>query len=313
MILWNSRIGLESVIALNQALGRKVQGHEDRLEMLIPLYTKLGGTRVEELTRQEGMTEYESDRNIRDNIVNIEGIDNENPSETEPENVQHSNSSAFLLTKDGFVVTAYHGIKNYEEAWDRMEREDQDLAHNLRQWLPKMRLKYAIVDQAGHRYPIDPTFRVTDPVHDLAIVKAVIGPVPGKEPYPINVNVAVDDLEIGEEIRLRGLTDQELYNQYGQVINSARDTQIRYPRMGDETHNLKDTFITNAYGVPGFSGGVFDRKGEFAGLALYIIRDENKEMGYVGGAKVHHILNLIFDAALIVENGVLNAIRSRGQ
>jgi S1-C subfamily serine protease len=106
------------------------------------------------------------------------------------------------------------------------------------------------------------------------------------------------DLKVGDEIKLFGLRDQRQYNQYGRVISSSRNALTNHPETRELVSTTYDTFLTDAYGTPGFSGGVFTNlRGEFAGLALYIQRNENEQIGHAGGAKARNIANFIKESA----------------
>ena len=59
-----------------------------------------------------------------------------------------------------------------------------------------------------------------------------------------------------------------------------------------------DSFLTDAYGAKGFSGGIFTCNGEFAGIATYIAQTKsNAKLGAAGGAKAARILGLIRSVA----------------
>jgi len=301
MLILSPGNAVESLISLNNALGGNIQT-VNNLDQLIDFYNSKGGKRAEELTAQNALSERESDLNLNNNLVTIGGMENLISPEGVTDIYRKVKSSGLLLTTDGFVLTTYHNIREYLEEWDRITKEG--MPNNLREWSLDMRKKYSISDQYGHVYPIDPTVKVIDPSHDIAIIKAFTGL---KKPMPIYFNVMTQDLEIGDEIELAEMTqdleigdevelaeirNRELYNQYGLVIDSKRDVEYKYPANGNDLIPIEDTFLTDILAKKGDSGNIFKRRGEFAGLASYKLGEDPRETGYAGGAKINHILEL---------------------
>lgn len=255
------------------------------LESIISLTLALEGNRDKELTGQE------SEKNIRDNLVNICGFSGvkEHLADGSTSMIDTGVGSGLLITTDGWAITAYHNIKKYIEDWKRISEEEPPTESNIHSWMNEMKLKYAFVDQRRCAYPIDPTIYGFNPSLDIALVKAFIM----KKPEPIRFRIAKRDLEVGDEIKLFGLRDQTLYNQLGKIILSRADVQINGTEAGKTMNTTRDTFLTDAYGVPGFSGGVFTTlEGEFAGIATYA-QLNGGEMGRAGGAKVRNILDFV--------------------
>ncbi len=235
------------------------------------------------------LTEQESEEKIADSLVSVVGLGAIIKKLAYGSTVMESKGvgTGLLLTTDGWIVTAYHNIKKYETDWKRINEKNPPTEANIHAWMEHMKWKYAVVDKQGASYPIDIGFSATNPAFDIAIIKAVIL----KKPKPIGFKIAADDLEVGDEIKLLGLRDRIRYNQYGQVVSAGRNALIT---LKDDLSTTYDTFLTDAYSVPGFSGGAFiTLHGEFAGICSYSQKDENKEIGRAGGAKVRHIANLI--------------------
>lgn len=301
------RNALESLMSLNNSLGGNIQALTN-LEQLITCYKGIKGNRDEEVTKQEELTEQESERNIVDNLVYVAGF--EGVKEFKPDGnielITKGSGSGLLITADGWIITSYSTIANYEDEWTRINEEEPPTQENMRSWFESMRNKYAIVDQDKNGYPIDPSYWATDRLHDIALIKAVTQRSPGL----INFNVKKEDLEEGEIIKLFGIEeDQRLYNQHGQVILADPDAQVKYPGIGDVTHTLHDTILTDLYGVQVFNRGVFTTfNGEFAGLATQILEDRTSGgiIGNVGGTKVSHILDLVRKSVMELDSTLMN-------
>lgn len=248
--------------------------------------------RVFEDKQSVGLSNKESEKNIVDNLVIVAGFDgiSKRLEKGKFEMKSKGVGTGFRLTTDGFILTAYHNIREYENDWRKINEENPPTEVNIHSWMENMQLRYAIVDQRKNVYPIDTTFWATNPSLDIALIKAVIR----ENPKPIGFRVVETDLEVGDEIKLMGLSDQRPYNQYGKVISVRRDGIYDHPETGEPVSRIYDTFLTDAYGIRGFSGGIFiTLDGELAGLALYINKNGNGEIGPVGGAKVRHLVTLV--------------------
>jgi S1-C subfamily serine protease len=265
-----------------------IEGSEkDHLASVIALNMALGGNLEKDLTEQE------SERNISKNLVGVYAINEITSQAPGSFSFNGHGGSGLMITTNGFIVTAYHNIQGVEDEWRRINEEDPITQENVNSWISRMRDRYCVIDQAGNRYPIDTSFWATIPNMDIALIKAVTN----KRPEPIKFRVVKDPLQVGDEVKLLGLRDHNPYNQYGKVIFGNYDAQIN-DQKGQVQSVTYDTFLTDAYGVPGFSGGVFtDLRGGFAGLALYIQRDGTREIGKAGGAKVKNIAQLVKETA----------------
>ena len=260
------------------------------------LESRLTLNRVMEGNRNRNLTEQESEKNIADNLVVVAGFDGmkERLADGSVNMNGKGIGTGLRLTTDGFILTAYHNIQAYEADWRRINAENPATEANVHSWMEDMEMRYAVVDQQRNAYPIDTTFWVTNPGLDIALIKAVIL----KKPEPIDFRLVTGDLKVGDEIKLFGLRDQRPYNQYGRVISASHDVPINYPETRELVSTTYDTFLTDAYGTPGFSGGVFTNlRGEFAGLVLYIQRDGTEQIGHAGGAKARNIVDLVKESA----------------
>ena len=258
--------------------------HESSQAML---ESKLALNRVMEGNRNKDLTEQESEKNIVDNLVMVAGFDDMNERRASVRKTKGV-GTGLRLTTDGFILTAYHNIKEYEDDWKRINAENPATKSNIHSWMEDMELRYAVIDQQRNVYPIDTTLWITNPAYDIAIIKAIIL----KKPEPIDFRLVTGDLKIGDEIKLFGFKDERQYNQYGKVISASHNIKTRNSVSTEYDTFLTDTFLTDAYGTPGFSGGVFTNlRGAFAGLVLYIIG--HGEIGHAGGIKAKTIVSLV--------------------
>src|SRR3989344_1959486 len=264
------------------------------------LESKLALKRVMEGNRNRDLTEQESERNIADNLVVVAGFDeiDKRLADGSVNMKTKGVGTGLQLTTDGFILTAYHNIQAYEEDWRRINETNPATEANVHSWMEDMKMRYAVVDQQRNSYPIDTTFWTANPTLDIALIKAVIL----KKPKPIDFRIATEDLEVDDEVKLFGLREQRPYNKYGKVISASRDAPIRHAKTGKLVSTTYDTFLTDAYGTPGFSGGIFTTlHGEFAGLALYIQKNGNGQIGHAGGAKAKNIVKLFEESVKLVE------------
>ncbi|MFC1682363.1 trypsin-like peptidase domain-containing protein [Nanoarchaeota archaeon] len=259
----------------------------DCLESVIALNMALGGNLEKDLTEQE------SERNISRNLVGVYAINEITSQFPFPFSFNGQGGSGLMITTNGFIVTAYHNIQGVEDDWERINEEDPITQENVDSWTSRMRDRYCVMDQEENRYPIDTSFWAINQDKDIALIKAVTN----KRPEPIKFRVVKEPLQVGDGVKLLGLRDHKPYNQYGRVIYENCDQQIN-DHNGQAQSVTYDTFLTDAYGVPGFSGGVFtDIRGGFAGLALYIQGNGTREIGKAGGAKAKSIAQLVKGAA----------------
>jgi S1-C subfamily serine protease len=243
------------------------------------------------------LTGQESERKIADNLVAVMGYNNlsKNPGGNLVSRGSRGVGTGILLTTGGFVLTAYHNIREYIDDWRVINEKNPVTEANFHSWMKDIETKYSVVDSQRRSYPIDPTFWATSPGLDIALIKAMIP----RKPEPINFKIVTNDLKRHDEIKLLGLRDQLPYNQYGRVTSVNYNVQINHAETGKVESTTYDTFSTDAYSVPGFSGGAFTTLGgEFAGLALYSQKgNRNKEIGYAGGARIKNIVDFVREVA----------------
>ena len=266
MIQESPRAGLESRLALNKVM----RGDKNRY-----------------------LTKQESEKNIKDNLVVVAGFDGVEEMLADGSiNMKGKGAGTGLrLTTDGFILTAYHNIQAYEDDWRRINKENPITNTNAYSWMEDMKMRYAVVDRQKKTYPIDTTFWATDAALDIALIKAVIL----EKPEPIDFRITTENLEVDNKVKLLALKNQEQYVQHGKVISTSGNTQINDAKTEKPVSIIHDTFLTDAYGTPGFSGGPFvNSRGEFMGMILYILsKSDDEQVGYAGGAKAENIVNFI--------------------
>jgi len=251
------------------------------LESIIALNMTLNGN------LDPALTDIDSERNLSKSLVSISTA-------LSTGNTQVSIGSGLMITTNGFILTAYHNIKGVEEEWKRIGRENLLTESNKDQWMREILEKYYVKDQNGNSYPIDITFWGTNPDYDVALIKAVLN----KRPRPIKFKVLKEPLQNGDEIRLVGFKNHALYTQLGKVTSNHYDAPITDDKNSPPIVTY-DTFLTDAYSVPGFSGGVFiDMEGRLAGLSVYGQKSNLvSQLAYAGGAKYDALDYMIKNAA----------------
>lgn len=228
------------------------------LKSILALYNSL----------DSNVSKNDSIRSIADNVVNITGRSKRN----------FYSGAGLMITTDGFILTAYHVLSTFLHNWKKLNNEQI--------YLDKLTRESRIEDKFGGTYPLDITVCFFDKSHDLALIKAV----KDDEPSPIEFNIRKTRLR-KQDIRLYSFKDDDAFNQLGKVI-SFHDS-IKHSR-GKPT---LETFLTDAYGIQGFSGGVFiDSRGALAGIHTYI-SDYEREIGYAGGVGSNHIIKLVRKSA----------------
>ncbi|MEA3429950.1 MAG: trypsin-like serine protease [Nanoarchaeota archaeon] len=276
MILGTSQTGLESILALEKAM----KDYESQ-----------------ELTKQE------SEKNISDNLIIV------NSSSRELKKLSNgkfgiedeSSGTGLLLTTDGFILTAYHNIESYIDDW-----------HNINHGMPKDKIttgtlnfifdRYYIIDQQRNSYPIDITTYAFMPEYDIALIKAINF----KKPEPIKFKILKKELEVNNAIKLFGIRNGTPYNQYGKIIKTKHNARM----INNDGKLVTDTYLTDAYSVPGFSGGAFTTtNGELAGIATYGSFKNNEEIGHAGGAKIQNIFQLLQSNLKYINTKTIHIIR----
>lgn len=260
-------------------------GKDECLESAIVLYNIAAGG-------DDSLNARQSTQNISDHLMTISCFDHQDSTEDKP---LHSTGTGLQLTSNGFILAAYHAIDGLLEEWELYLDENPITQENLVPWLKEFKKKYYVSDAEGTRYPIDPTFVAYNKDFDAAIIKAVM-PCDSVEATPFKVSM--DGLKPKEEIMLLGHKWGLGFNQYGRVTKLAKKFKLK----GKPTP-VRDVFYTDAYGIGGFSGGVYlNLEGELTGLHVAGVRiDPDKELSYGCGVQIVNILQVIADAAAGVE------------
>jgi len=245
-----------------------------KLESLLSLSIPLEGVPFTEVSMEE------SRKNITDNLCTILEV-----SEHTSEGIRGNGSTGFMITTDGFIVTAYHTVEDWIPKWGIVTEKDIPEGHTrLEHWLNGWKQKYCAVFPNGKIYPLDPTFYGCDPNHDIALIKAVI---PIEKPLPVRFRI-VTAIYPGQGLEYAGLSCGQRYNQMGKVLEAER----RFEHEGDTKFN---TFLTDAYAKEGFSGGVIidELNSGFLGLATYRDKNPNGGRHVIGAAKAVQVRDLV--------------------
>lgn len=268
MISQNKKIGLESLTALNK---------------------------VAKANNDHTLTKQESERNIDYNIISIAHFTGMQEKDNGYIDMKITGlRSGLLLTKDGWIITAYHNIAHYIDDWEKIKQQYPPTNNNCEDWLQRVQKKYGIIDQNSDCYPLDITSYISEPSFDIAIIKAVIP----KMPEPVRFHYKIDNLKMNENVTLMGLSNQKVYTGRGKVIAESHDVENGNLEIRKTTPMINDSFVTNAIGFPGLSGGPFMTEGgEFAGTGIYFYNNVTPTKGFAAGAKVCNIMNLIKRAA----------------
>ncbi|MEM2121396.1 MAG: hypothetical protein QXU20_01920 [Candidatus Woesearchaeota archaeon] len=256
--------------------------------------------KILDFDNRNNLSKEESEDNIIKNIVTINKlIDSEQDNEGKTILTIEGWCNGLRITNDGFVITAYHAIKNYIEEWKSIYYNNYNKNKNIENIatiVGDLKInKYVILDQDRYIYPIDPTFCVFNSKIDIALIKVVSM----KEPEPVKFKILREELKIGEEIKNVGIDqfgvkDFGLYINKGKIILESLDVPI-HNIEGEKISEAYDSFLTNINSKSGFSGSVFiTENGEFAGTCLYAEFHKNENMLYnSGGAKTKYIIDLI--------------------
>lgn len=219
------------------------------------------------LTKEANLPFKESEKNILDNVVSVNSLGRTKGT--------LNCGSGLMITKTGFVITAYHVVSDFIHEWNTAMTNAEDYS---RTYLRNLKENCYITTQRNGDYSIDPTFCFYSSLFDTALIKAQIY----EKPEPIKFNIAKTDLQYGEEVKLYTYTHEQFRRRMGKVMFQY------YPCP---TIVKVNTFLTNASGALGFSGAPFvNSSGELSGMALYILRDKGKTTGDTGGIKISHII-----------------------
>jgi hypothetical protein len=245
------------------------------------------------------MSKKHSEEVIYDNIVTLRVYGEfKEPSGEGMYISEKSSGTGFMITNDGFILTAYHCIDDYIDDWKDINKNHLEIFKEEDPYFLRKN-KYYIYDREKKSYPVDTRFYAFNKDLDLALIKVI------KNDYIFahHFKTINQDLKEGEEIKLFAYRDNIPYNQLGKVVD-LRFCDNVCDRDKKNEKKIYDVFYTNAYSIPGFSGGIFTTiKGEFAGMILYNKQDEKEFLGEIidnnyfgqntGGAKAKNIINLV--------------------
>ncbi len=175
------------------------------------------------------------------------------------------NGSGLMITTDGYVITAYHVVEDIPPNGKIIIKTGE-------------KKEYIVSRQNGIWYN-----RNTD----LAILKAKKHSL---HPTPIKALVdRKDALKKGCEVNVIGYRDGHVRNSIG-IITASR---LRCKFKGSD-YKIHDLFETDVRGKCGQSGGaIINANGELVGIVIYAFGKINKELGWIGGARISNALKYV--------------------
>ncbi len=166
------------------------------------------------------------------------------------DNQQRHGGSGVLLTKDGFILTAFHVVASYVNFLQSLVRYNYAAEAEL--FLDKARGSTE-VRLGQNTYPLDLTTFIGSKTIDFALVKAML---PG-DPVPTGVRLAQEPPRIGEFITANGFD-----RQFPGKISEVEGITVR-------KSDIPTYITTTAAGLPGMSGGAFiNGRGKYAGMPV---------------------------------------------
>lgn len=166
-------------------------------------------------------------------------------------------ATGFLVTNQGFILTAYHMVRHYEQEWQRICQDNPPPEDDWDSWLEEYGKSYFIIDKDGNEYALDLTTWYHDERYDVALVKAVM---PAKRFQPFRLKdepIPVDSkMKIIRHHRRSTLVD-------GEVVESGYDVRLDFG-------TVNDTFKLNIPTKKGDSGSpVLDEQGFLRGMVSF--------------------------------------------
>lgn len=214
-----------------------------------------------------------------------------------------SEGQGIVLTQSGLMLTPYHVIVDSLNVWMSLA----EAGHDISNWaaVEELRLvknpsgefkpRYGVMQNSDY-YPVDPSFCITDPSNDVALIKVQL-PVEKKFTPPVLIN---RDLKKGEVMHL---ISEQNYKLSGEVIDPWTDPETFNP-------SLPYAFTTDIHGYHGLSGSAMvTEQGELAGYFVQAAPDYS----YVYSPHISQAIPLlVLTAAYLNNNLIKNLFRSNG-
>lgn len=171
---------------------------------------------------------------------------------------KNQNASGVLLTTNGLVLTAYHNIRGWEDHWEELKSMGPT-PENVCQEFSRQNRDYALFNHKRTQYDMNPTFYVTDPKHDLAIVKALMP----YDPQPTGISLLTRELRDREPFLGSFYTEQSPETTVGIMLLESFDAPF------DDGRTTPDTFVAMGYSEEGYSGSpMINLEGQLAGVLI---------------------------------------------
>lgn len=192
------------------------------------------------------LSPMEEKENVKNNLVQVFVNNYDQASNT----CINANATGILLTKDGFILTAYHLVKDALPVWEAQMQTLQGMELGYEKTADLMAKEgFAVTRKEIYPvYPLDISFKEANPDLDLVLLKAIIP----EHPEPTGIHFCSGELT---DMPVTGLGRPEPNG-----FNSL------YERNGVVEAVLLNKIVTNVKAEKGMSGGVFmNELGEIAG------------------------------------------------
>ncbi len=220
----------------------------------------------------------ESRRNLEQNVVGIYTL---RRSEEGFDLRPTSAGCGLRLTTDGYILTANHVI---EEALGTLNGENKNVD------------AVAILDPQRGFSSLDPSFVISNPDYDLALVKMYRPEIGQRLRFNINVN----ELYTSQVLTTATLnhTTGQIEISRGDVLSTNGEKDCYRSLSKDRVYHVLDSFSTSSIVHRGDSGGIFiDESGSLVGtiVASKVINEEDEMAhGTAFGVDIAYGLQMIY-------------------
>lgn len=198
--------------------------------------------------------------------------------------------NSWLITSDGWVITAYHTIKKYEKEFKKFAEKIRN--HEVDPFNYDLLAEsqgVLAISRNNKVHAIDFTEIHNHKNNDLVLIKIITESEPCAIPY-----CTYGEIEIGDQVQLLAyyFKGNKImpYQKTGKILVTSYDTRIE---VAQGLFCAEDVFITDIPGFRGLSGGLITTlEGQLVGLCIggQGIGDTNQT---VLGVKIQYAKNLI--------------------
>jgi len=220
----------------------------------------------------------ESRRNLEQNVVGIYTLGR---SEEGLDLRPTSAGCGVCLTTDGYILTANHVI---EEALGTLHGENTNVD------------AVVVLDQQKKFSSLDPSFVISNPDYDLALVKMYRPEIGQRLRFNINLT-GLYTSQVLTTVALNHTTGQIEISR-GEVLSTDGEKDCYRSLSKDRVYHVLDSFSTSSIVHRGDSGGIFiDEAGSLVGtiIASNVINEEDKKAhGTASGVDIAYGLQMIY-------------------